>query len=192
MFDSVSEIVHTYGEIATLRGNTLKVLGTPTCDVETIEREIEVSVQKLEAAAKEEQARRVAAGITDDVQDVMPFRAPPMTSEHLLNKRLEILWGAYTLPDGSRTKMWCPCTVLRVADGSNDKGSHGKSESARARKLLPAGSVLIKWDPDTERGEDEATVMWLVLSPEKWTTQWEGHLAWRWHPKQLAERGNRN
>jgi len=172
----------------TLRASTLKVLGTPTCDIEEIEKECEISVERLEEAALEEQARRAAAGITDDVQDIMPFAAPPLTSEALLNKRLEILWGTYVLPDGTRTKIWCPCTVMRVADGSNDKGTHGKTESSRARKLLPAGAVLVRWDPDHDRGEDEATVMWLVLSPEKWTTRWEGHLAWRWHPDELAQK----
>ncbi|KAL1530203.1 hypothetical protein AB1Y20_001119 [Prymnesium parvum] len=155
-----------------------------------MEKECVVSAERLAAAAEQEQARRAAAGITDDIQDIMPFQAPPLTSESLLNKRLEVLWGAYVLPDGSRTQMWCPCTVLRVADGTGDKGSHGKAESSRARKLLPAGAVLVQWDPDRDRGEEEATVMWLVLSPSKWTTKWEGHLAWRWHPDELVNLGH--
>ena len=41
--------------------------------------------------------------------------------------------------------MLCPCAVLRVADGGSDKGAHGKNESSRARKLLPAGAILVQW-----------------------------------------------
>ena len=82
-----------------------------------------------------------------------------------------------------RHKMWCPCKVVRVADGAADKGRHGQAESSRARKILPAGAVLVEWEPDVERGETEATVMWLVLHPDKWNN--ECHLAWRWHPDEL-------
>ena len=84
--------------------------------------------------------------------------------------------------------MWCPCRVKRVADGENDKGRHGQPESSRARKILPAGAVLVTWDPDEDRGEAE-TVMWLVLHPDKWNGQ--GHLAWRWHPDELESPGKR-
>ena len=41
--------------------------------------------------------------------------------------------------------MWCPCRVVRVADGKADKGRHGQPESAQARKILPAGSLLVEW-----------------------------------------------
>lgn len=108
------DAVRRRGELPTeasppvLQSYTLKVLGTPTCDISIIEREMEVSLERLKAAAEEEQRRRVAACITDDIQDIMPLQAPPMTSDRLLNKRLEILWGAYVLPDGSRTKIWWP------------------------------------------------------------------------------------
>jgi hypothetical protein len=65
-----------------------------------------------------------------------------------------VCWGTYRLEEsGERTKMWCPCKVLRVADGESDKGSHGKGESSRARKLLPAGALLVEWEPDPERAE---------------------------------------
>ena len=73
---------------------------------------------------------------------------------------------------------------MRVADGGADKGRHGQAESSRAKKILPAGALLVEWEPDVERGEKEATVMWLVLHPEKWRGQC--HLAWRWHPDELA------
>ena len=57
---------------------------------------------------------------------------------------------------------------------------------ARARAILPAGAVLVRWDPDADRKELEATVMWLVLRPDKWNG--DAHLAWRWHPDELARR----
>ena len=84
-----------------------------------------------------------------------------------------------------RVKMWCPCTVKKVADGESNKGSHGKAESDRARKILPAGALLVEWEPDHDRGEEKATVMWLVLSPDKWNK--DSHLAWRWHPAELQK-----
>ena len=117
----------------------------------------------------------------------MPLRAPALTTEALTGKRLEICWGTYrTTEGGERTAMWCPCAVLRVADGGSDKGAHGKNESSRARKLLPARAILVQWAPDPERGEEEATVMWLVLHPERWNGN--GHLAWRWDAAELAKR----
>ena len=63
--------------------------------------------------------------------------------------------------------MLCPCAVLRVANGGSDKGAHGTSEGSRARKLLPSGAILVPWDPNPERGEEEATVMWLALHPDR-------------------------
>ena len=80
--------------------------------------------------------------------------------------------------------MWCPCKVMRVADGTSHVGNHGKGEQARAKKILPAGALLVEWEPDPDRGEPEASVMWLVLHPERWNRQ--GHLAWRWDPRQIA------
>ena len=74
--------------------------------------------------------------------------------------------------------------MKRLADGTSDAGNHGKAEQARAKKILPAGAMLVEWEPDPERGEEEASVMWLVLHPERWNA--DGHLAWRWHPHELA------
>ena len=48
-----------------------------------------------------------------------------------------------------------------------------------------SGALLVEWEPDADRGEDEATVMWVVLHPSKWNK--DGHLAWRWHPQELEE-----
>ena len=82
--------------------------------------------------------------------------------------------------------------MLRVADGVTDKGQHGqedKTESSRVKKLTPAGALLVEWDPDPKRGEEHATVMWVVLHPERWAGRGaNGHLAWRWHPEELAAR----
>ena len=57
------------------------------------------------------------------------------------------------------------CVVKAVADGETDKGRDGEYFSARARKLAPRGMVLVEWEPDHERGEKEATLMWLLLHP---------------------------
>ena len=169
-----------------LKVKTLKTLGTPTAYAEELQKEIAVGTAQLKQAALAEQKRRVEAGITDDVADVMPFQPPALTTAALLGRRLEICWGTY-YEEGKkeRIKMWCPCTVKKVADGESNKGSHGKAESDRARKILPAGALLVEWEPDADRGEDEATVMWVVLHPSKWNK--DGHLAWRWHPQELEE-----
>ena len=99
-----------------------------------------------------------------------------------MGKQLEVCWGTYYV-NGKRVKMWCPCKVVRLADGSTDKGRHGNTTSSQARKILPAGALLVEWEPDPVRGETTATVMWLVLHPNKWNG--DAHLAWRWHPAEL-------
>ena len=38
---------------------------------------------------------------------------------------------------------------------------------------------------EEERDEEEASVMWLVLHPNKWNK--DSHLAWRWHPAELQK-----
>ena len=63
-----------------------------------------------------------------------------------------------------------------------------KTESSRAKKLTPAGALLVEWEPDPNRDEEVATVMWVVVHPERWAGRGaNGHLAWRWHPEELAE-----
>ena len=169
-----------------LKVKTLKTLGTVTAYAEELQDNIKVGAVQLREAALVEQRRRIEAGITDDVADVMPIQPPALSSAALAGRRLEICWGTYYVEgQKGREKMWCPCTVRRVADGEADKGRHAQAESAQARKILPAGALLVEWEPDPERGEDSATVMWLVLHPDKWNK--EGHLAWRWHPAELQE-----
>ena len=150
-----------------------------------------MGAEQLHEAALAERQRRVEAGVDDDVEDDLTLNGPPLTTEALTGKRLEVCWGTYRLEEsGERTKMWCPCKVLRVADGESDKGSHGKAESGRARNLLPAGALLVEWEPDPERGEENATVMWLVLHPDKWAGRgYSGHLAWRWDPRDMPSQG---
>jgi hypothetical protein len=156
-----------------------------------------LGAEQLQEGMLAERQRRVEAGVDDDVEDDLALRGPAFTTEALTGKRLEVCWGTYRLEEsGERTKMWCPCKVLRVADGESDKGSHGKGESSRASKLLPAGALLVEWEPDPERGEENATVMWLVLHPDKWSGQgYSGHLAWRWDPRdmpsQIAQKAKR-
>ena len=117
---------------------------------------------------------------------------PILTTEALQGKRLEVCWGLYSVEgEAGRHKMWCPCKVLRVADGCSNKGNHGKPEQARARNLLPAGALLVEWEPDPDRNEEHATVMWLVLHPDKWAGRgYSGHLAWRWDPRDLPSNSN--
>ena len=101
--------------------------------------------------------------------------------------QLEVCWGLYkATEDNSNVKMWCPCKVLRVADGDTDKGRDGQALSAGARKLAPRGMVLVEWEPDPERGETESTTMWLLLDPRPGKWNGDGHRAWRYHSDELA------
>ena len=75
---------------------------------------------------------------------------------------------------------------MRVSDGVEDKGTHGKAPSSRMKSVLQKGALLVEWDPDPDRGEAEASLMWLVLRSDRWNG--DGHLAWRWDPSELARR----
>ena len=59
---------------------------------------------------------------------------------------LEVCWGNYisTVDNKTKVKMWCPCKVVRTADGATDKGRDGQPLSSLARKLAPAGRDLNK------------------------------------------------
>ena len=72
--------------------------------------------------------------------------------------------------------MWCWGEVVRVADGVSDKAS------ARCKKLLPAGAVLMKWPEDKDRNEKES-MSWVVLLPSKWNKDY--HNAWRYDPRDV-------
>lgn len=166
-----------------LKVKTLKTLGTPTAHALELQQTVKLGAEQLKTAALAEQRRRIEAGITDDVADVMPIEAPELNNE-LVGCQLEVCWGTYYL-EGKRVKMWCPCKVMRVADGVTDTGRHAHAPpKKRSKTILKAGALLVEWEPDAERGEEEATLMWLVLASSKWNK--DGHLAWRWHPDELG------
>eukprot|EP00965_Chrysotila_dentata_P146972 4852092-Pleurochrysis_carterae.AAC.1 len=56
--------------------------------------------------------------------------------------------------------MWCEGEVVSVANGESDK------RSERARTLLPAGALRLKWPEDVEREEPESFT-WTILHPQK-------------------------
>ena len=107
-----------------------------------------------------------------------------MTSA-LVGKQLEVCWGNYISTEDNKTKvaMWCPGKILRIADGTTDKGMDGKPLSDRAIKLAPRGMVLMEWEADPVRDEPVTTV-WYLLDPRKWNG--DGHRAWRYHPNTLT------
>ena len=77
-------------------------------------------------------------------------------------------------------KIWASGTVKRVADGLTDKAS------ARAKKILPAGALLWRWEADPEFDE-AAGEQWLILLPKKWNKH--VHYGWRFDPCELASGG---
>jgi hypothetical protein len=64
-----------------------------------------------------------------------------------------------------------------VADGVSHK------ETAKSRKILPAGAVLFEWEAD-EDFDESAGQQWLILDPHKWNKQ--AQMAWRYDPSELA------
>lgn len=64
----------------------------------------------------------------------------------------------------------------QVADGKTDK------QTARCRKILPAGAVRIKWPADVEYDEEESYV-WSVLKPSSFNK--DVHLGWRFAKSEL-------
>jgi hypothetical protein len=89
--------------------------------------------------------------------------------------------------------IWCPCSVIRIADGATDKGRDGQLLSVNARKLAPAGMMLVEWEPDPDRGEHKATQCWYLLDPDKWQGKRterdkDTHRQWRFAPAELAKR----
>eukprot|EP00966_Prymnesium_polylepis_P280421 6479323-Prymnesium_polylepis.1 len=115
------------------------------------------SPEQLRSAIERECQRRVAAGFAISVQAKQPKQAPTISSA-LAGKKLEICWNYISTEDGkTRVPIWCPCTIIRIADGTTDKGRDGQLLSTQAKKLPPAGMLLVEWDPDPDRGEKEAT-----------------------------------
>jgi hypothetical protein len=198
------------------QAKSLKQLGTPTADSLELAKRALCSPEQLAAAIERERERRRTAGFADDVQATQPPQAPKLDGG-LVGAQLEICWCAlarsriarldppactcpshgcarptlrhYTSTEDNKTKVpiWCPCKVVRVADGVADKGSNNKELSANARAIAPRGMTLVEWEADPDRGEQVATTVWYLLDPRKWNAD-HTHRAWRFHPAELAKR----
>lgn len=82
--------------------------------------------------------------------------------------------------------------MIKLADGSTDKGRDGQLFSTRAKKLAPRGMLLVEWEADPDRGEVERTQSWLLLDPNKWQGRRterdkDTHRIWRYHPEELSK-----
>ena len=132
---------------------------------------------KAEAARE----RREADGVSDRWEARQQKEAPPFDSR-LVGKRLEVCWPYKE--NGKTTQIWASGTVLRVADGLQDKASK------RAQKVLPAGALLWGYDAYPEYDE-KAGEKWLMLlclkSGKKWNKQVQ--YDWRYDPCELAPPG---
>jgi hypothetical protein len=141
-----------------LRMRTLKDLGTPSIDAEELAGRVRAAPQhpfpprarvpilpppshpqalfdadELKEKAEAERRRRVAAGISDDVEDEQPLSAPAFAA--ILDKKIEVCWPCVDRDSGKRVLIWSAGKVTKVADGETDK------RSKRARQILPAGAV---------------------------------------------------
>ena len=160
----------------------LKQLGTLDADAAALEGKALFSVEELRAKAEQERQRRLAAGISDHVEDLNPDLVPPF-DQALVGKWIEILWP-YTVKDGAekgeKKLIWATGRVVRIADGLTDK------RSKRAQKLLPAGAGLWAWEADPEF-EEAAGEQWLMLLPKKWKQHQV--YGWRYDPRELVAQG---
>ena len=151
-------------------------LGTVDADVLDVEARAFFSADELERKVGQALKRRLEAGISDDVEDMQPLRAPAFDT--LGNRRIEVLWKYYDKSNGNKEQLiWASGRVTRVADGKKMK------RSARAKKVLPAGAVLWAWDADPEFGEAGGE-QWLMLLPKKWNKH--VHYGWRYDPRELG------
>jgi hypothetical protein len=128
---------------------------------------------RIKAAAARQ--RRIAAGISDNIEDTQPASAPAW--QDTLTRKIEVCW-AYYLEDGSRQLIWTEGKVTTVADGE----SHKRTKACK--KLLPRNAVYWEWEADAEHGE-AAGGQWLVLDPRKWSPSVAVQYAWRWAPSEL-------
>ena len=142
----------------------LGVLGTVDEDAAEVEKCALFSADELDAKAEQEMQRRVAAGISDSVEDLnggVNGGAAPAFDQQLVGKRLEVLWPYTDQETGDKKLIWASGRVARVADGLSDK------RSPHTQTVLPAGMVLWVWDADPEF-EEQAGEKWLALLPNKW------------------------
>lgn len=132
-------------------------------------------LDELRTKAAAARQRRIAAGISDNIEDAQPASAPAW--QDTLTRKIEVCW-AYYLQDGSRQLIWTEGTVTTVADGE----SHKRTKACK--KLLPRNAVYWEWGADAEHGE-AAGGQWLVLDPRKWSPSVAVQYAWRWAPSEL-------
>ena len=152
-------------------------LGTVDADAAIIERRALFSMEELKLKAAAAQQRRVAAGISDDVENGQGLTTPAFDQE-LVGKWLEVRWRYTDKDTGEYMYIWTPGRVVRVADGLSDK------KTKRGQKLLPAGAVLWAWEAD-KTFQEEAGEQWLTLLPDKFNKQvWYG---WRYDPRSLVD-----
>eukprot|EP00965_Chrysotila_dentata_P197674 6178329-Pleurochrysis_carterae.AAC.1 len=158
------------------RPKTFKQLGTPTVDSEEL-AEIEViDAAQLKAAADVARAAADDELVGDSLQDRQPS-VPPALDKRLEGRKIEVRWRyILTHPANAtsiaptHTYMWCEAKKESVVDGTTDK------RSERARTLLPAGALKLKWPEDAEREEPES-YSWTILHPNKWNRDVQN--AWR-------------
>ena len=158
----------------------LKKLGTTDEDFVEIESKVHLSSDEIQKLIDAEMQRRVESGIQDEVEYVQPLQAPKFT-QALVGKRLEICWRYFL--NGEPQLIWTPVRVARVADGLTDK------TSSRARKILPAGMLLIAWDADADH-EEHAGEKWMALLPAKWNQK--KVYGWRYDPRELQSETSSN
>ena len=104
---------------------------------------------------------------------------PRPFDQQLVGKRIEVLWKYFNKDTNEPMLIWATGRVTRVADGLTD------TKSARAKKLLPAGAVLLAWDADPDFGE-VAGEQWLTLLPKRLNPPHQVVYGWRYDPRDLS------
>ena len=92
------------------------------------------SKDELDAQADAAMQRRVAAGISDTVENLNDKVAPAF-DQKLVGKQLEVCWKYFHKDTKEPMLIWATGRVVRVADGLTD------TRSSRAQKVLPAASM---------------------------------------------------
>ena len=112
-------------------------LGTVDADILDVESRSFFSAAELERKVELALKRRREAGISDDVEDMQPLRAPAFDT--LINRRIEVLWKYFDKSNSDKQQLiWASGRVVRVADGKNQEdeavkaGQEGASSGGRA------------------------------------------------------------
>ena len=154
-----------------------------TCDADaaTIASKALFSKEELLAEAQAARERAIEAGIYNYVETQQVYDKdgkPPNFDQSLVGKLLEVCWKYVDKDTGEPALIWSPGRVERVADGLTD------TRSARAKKILPAGALLWRWEADKDFDE-QAGEAWLILLPNKFNRH--VHYGWRYDPSQLVK-----